>query len=136
MLAALVVVAREMEAILTDAALVIFDKMLGSIFRRADQMHKLRVVERAKTLDASTRALLGMAKAMLAAKACGEDQIETVERALGWDRLNGLLLETDKIVTETREDNLAEIVERYPTVLRTPGASSPQCLRVPRMENR
>jgi TnpA family transposase len=117
-LASLVVFAREMEAILTDAALVMFDKMLGSVFRRADQAHKQHVLNRAKTLDASTRALLGMAKAMLAAKAAGEDQIAAVERALGWDRLNSLVAEADKIVTAAREDNLSEIVERYPTVRR------------------
>src|SRR5208337_3491864 len=49
-LATLVVCAREMEAVLTDAALAMFDKMLGGVFRRADRA-------RAKTLDASARAL-------------------------------------------------------------------------------
>jgi hypothetical protein len=117
-LATLVVFAREIEAILTDAALVMFDKIIGTVFRRADQAHKEHVADRAKTLDASTRALIGMAKAMLAAKACGEDQIATVERVLGWERLNTLVAEVDKVVTVTREDNLSEIVDRYPTVHR------------------
>ena len=117
-LATLVVFAREMEATLTDAALVMFDKMLGGVFRRADQTHKEHVVDRAKTLDASTRALLGMAKAMLAAKASGADQVATVERAVGWERLKTLVAETEKVVAGTREDNLSEIVDRYPTVRR------------------
>jgi hypothetical protein len=117
-LAALVVFAREMEAILTDAALIMFDKMLGTVFRRAEQAHKEHVADRAKTLDASTRALIGMTKAMLAAKACGEDQIAAVERVLGWERLNTLVAEADKVATATREDNLSEIVDRYPTVHR------------------
>ncbi|MBV8107271.1 MAG: SDR family NAD(P)-dependent oxidoreductase, partial [Hyphomicrobiales bacterium] len=72
---------------LTDAALAMFDKMLGSVFRRADRAHKDNVVDRARTLDASARALLGMAKVMLAAKDTGEDQIAAVERAIGWERL-------------------------------------------------
>jgi hypothetical protein len=38
-----------------------------------------------------------MAKAMLAAKACGEDQIVAVERALGWERLNALVAEAEKV---------------------------------------
>ena len=117
-LATLVVFAREMEAILTDAALVMFDKMLSSVCRRADQAHKDHAVDRAKTLDASTRALIGMAKAMLAAKVCGEDQIVAVERALGWERLNALVAEVEKVVMGTREDNLSEIVDRYPIVHR------------------
>jgi hypothetical protein len=62
-LATLVVFAREMEAILTDAALVMIDKMLGGVFRRADRAYRENVVHRAKALDASARALLHMAKA-------------------------------------------------------------------------
>jgi TnpA family transposase len=117
-LATLVVFAREMEASLTDAALAMFDKMLGGVSRRADQKHKEHVVDRAKTLDASTRVLLGMAKAMLTAKDSGADQVETVERAVGWERLKTLVAEADKVVAGTRDDNLAEIVDRYPTVRR------------------
>jgi TnpA family transposase len=117
-LATLVVFVREMEAILTDAAITMFDKMLGGLFRRADRAYKENVVDRAKALDSSTRALLGMAKAMLAAKASGGDQVTAVERSLGWDRLETLVAEADKIVTVAREGNLSEIVERYPSVRR------------------
>ena len=71
-LATLVVFVREMEAVLTDVALAMFGKMLGAVFRRADRTHKENLVDRAKAIDASARALLGMAKAMLAAKEKGE----------------------------------------------------------------
>ena len=117
-LATLVVFAREMEAVLTDAALAMFDKMLGAVFRRADRAHKTNVVDRAKTLDASARALLGMAKAMLAAKARNEDQVAAVEHALGWERLKTLVAETEAVVADTRPDNLGEVVERYASVRR------------------
>jgi TnpA family transposase len=117
-LATLVVFAREMEVALTDAALAMFDKMLGSVFRRADNKHKENLVARAKTLDASTRALLGMAKAMLAAREHGEDQVAAVERALGWKRLKALVDEADKTISATRPDNLGEIVERHASVRR------------------
>lgn len=80
-LATLVVFAREMEAILTDAALVMFDKMLGGVYRRAERAYRENLVHRAKALDASARALLHMAKAMLAAKESGEDQDAAVERS-------------------------------------------------------
>ena len=76
------------------------------------------MVDRAKTLDASARALLGMAKAMLAAKERGEDQVAAVERALGWERLKTLVAETEAAVADTRPDNLGEIVERYASVRR------------------
>jgi TnpA family transposase len=117
-LATLVVFAREMEAVLTDAALTMFDKMLGGVFRRADRAYKENVVDRAKTLDASTRALLGMAKAMLDAKARGEDQIAAVERALGWERLKTMVAEAEQVVADARGDALGEMVERYAIVRR------------------
>lgn len=117
-LATLIVFVREMEVVLTDATLGMFDKMLGSMFRRADNKHKENLVARAKTLDASARVLLGMAKAMLAAKEHGEDQIAAVERALGWKRLKILVDEADKTITATRPDNLGEIVERHVSVRR------------------
>jgi len=117
-LATLVVFVREMEAILTDAALSMFNKMLGGVLRRAENRHRENVVDRAKTLDASTRALLGMAKAMLAAKDAGEDQVAAVERALGWDRLRAMIAETEAVVAHARPDNLGEIVERHASVRR------------------
>ena len=115
-LATLVVFAREMEVILTDAALAMFGKMLGSVFRRAENKHKENVVARAKALEAPTRELLGMAKAMLAAKDKGEDQVAAVERALGWKRLKDLVEEAEKTVADARTDNLQEVVERHATV--------------------
>jgi len=115
-LATLVVFAREMEAILTDAALAMFGKMLGSVFRSAENKHKENLVARAKALDAPTRELLGMAKAMLAAKEKGEDQVAAVERALGWKRLKALVEEADKTIADARTDNLQEVVERHATV--------------------
>jgi hypothetical protein len=72
-----------------------FDKMLCSVFRRADREHKDNVADRAETLDTSTRALIGMAKAMLAAKAKNEDQVAAVEQALGWERLKTLVSEAE-----------------------------------------
>src|SRR5277367_2398588 len=116
--ATLVVFAREMEAMLIDVALAMFDKMLGAVFRRADRAHKDNVVDRAETLDTSARALLDMAKAMLAAKANNEDQVAAVERALGWERLKTLVAKTEAAVANTRPDNLGEVVERYASVRR------------------
>jgi TnpA family transposase len=117
-LAALAVFAREMEAVLTDAALTMFGKMLGAVFRRADRTHNENLVDRAKALDASARALLGMAKAMLAAKEKGEDQVAAVERALGWERLKTLVAKTEAAIADSRPDNLGEVVERYASVRR------------------
>ncbi len=48
-MATLVVFAREMEAILTDAALTMFDRLIGLTARRAERLHSERLAERAKS---------------------------------------------------------------------------------------
>jgi hypothetical protein len=66
---------------LTDAALTMFDKMMAGVFCKADRRHKDNLVNRAKILDSSARALLGMAKAMLIARASGTDPLAAVGKA-------------------------------------------------------
>jgi hypothetical protein len=63
-LATLVVFAREMEAELTDAALGMFDKMMGRVFRKAEQRHQEHLLDRAKLLDQGARALVGRGAAL------------------------------------------------------------------------
>jgi hypothetical protein len=55
---------------------------------------------------------------MLAAKAAGADPLVAVNNAIGWQRLEALVGETDAMLTGTREDNLSEIIGRYPVVRR------------------
>ena len=62
------VFAREMEAILTDAALVMFDKMLGGVFRRADHSLQRECCPSRESSRRSDTGAARMAKAMLAAK--------------------------------------------------------------------
>ena len=54
------------------------------MFCKADRQHKDNLVNQAKMLDSSARALLGMAKAMLSARADGTDPLAAIERTIGW----------------------------------------------------
>jgi hypothetical protein len=95
----------EQEASLTDAGIIMFDKMLGSMFRRADHEHRERMVDGAKALDAATRTLLPMAKAMLAARASGVDLLVAVEGSIGWQRLETLVDEAAATLMDTRRQS-------------------------------
>ena len=118
-LATLLVFVREMEAELADAALTMFDKMMGGVFCKADRQHKNNLVDRAKILDSSARALLGMAKAMLSARANSTDPLAAVEQTIGWQQLEEMVEAMDQNLGATRADNLAEVIESYPRVHRT-----------------
>jgi hypothetical protein len=134
-LATLVVFAREMEVELTDAALTMFDKMMGGVFRKADRRHKDQLVNRAKMLHSSTRTrtLVSMAKAMLSARANGTDPLAAIEQTIGWQRLEALVEAMDQSLEAARADNLAEVIDSYPRVHRTRD-DHPRSFHVPLME--
>ena len=55
----MVVFAREMEVELTDAALTMFDKMMGGVFRKADRRHKDQLVKPVMTITRFLRQIDG-----------------------------------------------------------------------------
>jgi coenzyme F420-reducing hydrogenase alpha subunit len=102
---------RPMEVELTDAALTMFDKMIGGVFRKVDRRHKEQLIDRAKMLNSSTRALVGMAKAMLSARENGTDPLAAVEQTIGWQRLEALVEAMGQSLEAARADNLAEVID-------------------------
>ena len=108
-----------MEVEVADAALSMFDKMMGAVFRKADRRHKEQLIGRAQMLHSSTRALVGMGKAMLSARANGTDPLAAVEQTIGWQRLEALIEAMSQSLEAARADNLAEVIDSYPRVHRT-----------------
>ena len=100
-------------------ALIMFDKMMGGVFRKADRRHKDQLVNRAKMLHSSTRAVVSMAKAMLSARANGTDPLAAIEQTIGWQRLEALVEAMDQSLEAARADNLVEVIDSYPRVHRT-----------------
>ena len=117
-LATLVVFAREMEAVLTDAALAMFDKMLGAVFRRADRAHKTTWSIAPRRSTPQRAPCSAWPRPCSPPRRRNEDQVAAVEHALGWERLKTLVAETEAVVADTRPDNLGEVVERYASVRR------------------
>jgi TnpA family transposase len=112
-MATLVVFGREMEAVLTDAALTMFDRLIGITARRAERLHSERLAERAKVLDASARVLVTAGKALMAAYADGTDLHAAIDRAVGWERFTAMIAQAESQMGTSDEDGLAEMVNRY-----------------------
>ena len=117
-LASLVAFAREMEVTLADVAVTMFDKLIGITFRKAKRLHKDRTVSRAKLLNASARTLVSVGKAMMAAQAAGADILAAIDQAIGWDQFIATVAATESIIGDMHDDDLTEVVERYPTIRR------------------
>ena len=91
-----------------------FDKMMGGVFRKTERRHKDQLVDRTKMLDSSARALVGMAKAMLNARANGTDPLAAIEQTIGWQRLEAM----GQSLEAARADNLLRVIDSYPRVHR------------------
>jgi len=117
-LASLVALARDMETVLTDAAVTMFDKLIGITFRKAERLHKERAVSRAKLLNASAHILVSVGKAVMAAQAAGADILAAIDDAVGWDQFVATVTATESIIDDVHDDDLIEVVERYPTIRR------------------
>ncbi len=114
-LATLVAFAIEMEAALTDAALVMVEKMVGSLFRRADRTRSERLLGTARLLKDTARLHARLGHLLVDARASGRNPIGAIGDRIGWDQLEHSIRFAEEL-TRSADDGLEEVVERYPAV--------------------
>jgi TnpA family transposase len=116
--AILVAQAASLETRLTDAALAMFEKYVGTLFSRARNRDERRF--QATRRDVA-RALLLFRRTIAAlrqAKAAGEDGVSVVEREIGMDQLEGVLPVIDAVADVADQDILVTAAERYAVLRR------------------
>jgi TnpA family transposase len=116
-LAPLIAFAIEMEAALTDAALLMVEKLVGSLFRRADRTRTERLLGSARLLKDTARAHVRLGRLLMDTRASGRDPLRAIEDRIGWDQLERGVRFAEEL-TKGTEDGLEEVVERYPAVRR------------------
>ena len=116
-LATLVAFAVEMEVQLTDAAIIMVEKMVGAMFRRAERTRAERLAEDTGLLKEVARTHMELGRALLEARRSKGDPLKAIELGVGWPRLAQSVLEAQELVAG-EGDGLAEVVERYPVMRR------------------
>jgi len=114
-LAMLVAAMIEMEAALTDAALVMVEKMVGALFRRADRTRSDRLLGQARMLKDTARFHARLGRLLVDARATGRDAFRAIDAKVGWDQLKRSIRFAEDL-TRSADDGLEEVVERYPAV--------------------
>lgn len=76
-----------MEPALTDAALVMVEKMVGALLGRADRARSDRLLGQARLLEETARFHARLGRLLVDARATGRDSIRRAEDRMGWDRL-------------------------------------------------
>jgi hypothetical protein len=116
-LATLVAFAIELEAALTDAALLMVEKMVGSLLRRADRTRSERLLGEARLLKDTARVHARLGRLLIEARASGRDPLRAIDDRIGWELLERSVRFAEEL-TRGSEDGLEEVVQRYPEVRR------------------
>lgn len=116
--ALLVAATLQLQAALTDAALSMFDKLLGGLARRAERRSQEQAARSAGELRARLRALAGTCRALIEARGAGGDLEDAIERHTGWARFIRAVDEAEAAAGPEVPDNKAELLSRYASVRR------------------
>jgi hypothetical protein len=112
-LAFLVVAVLQLETTLTDAALAMFDKLLGSLSRRAERRSEERAARSTGDLRARLRTLAGSCRAMIEARDAGNDLEEAIERHMGWAGFIRAVGQAEAAIGPDAPDIRTELLSRY-----------------------
>jgi len=107
----------EMEVTLTDAAVFMMEKMVGSLFRRAERSRSERLVEEAGRLKEIGKIYAALGRLLIEGRWKQEDPRDVIEREIGWPNIERSVEETE-LLTRGSEHGLADVLERYPMVRR------------------
>ena len=101
---------------LTDAALLMFDKLMGGLSRRAERKTVDNAAAALRDAQHHLRLLARAGRAIVAAREDGTDAAEAVESAVGWGPFLRAVAEAEQIARPETVDVRAELVQRWPAM--------------------
>ncbi|PJA60516.1 MAG: hypothetical protein CO163_03330 [Rhodobacterales bacterium CG_4_9_14_3_um_filter_71_31] len=124
--ALLVAAALRLETDLTDAALFMFDRLMGRVARKAERASADGAAAAMRGVQDHLKTLARAGRAVIAAHESDGDVHDAIDHAVGWARFLRAVTETEGVAASEHVDMRAELVRRWPalrqfapTVLRT-----------------
>ena len=112
-LATLVAVVLDLSATITDEAIEMFDKMLGSLFRKSERRYAERFQQSAKAINEKVRQFALVGRALIEAKKCAVDPFKAVKAVMAWEMLESSVQEAETLARPEEFDYLEILTERY-----------------------
>ena len=113
--ATLAAAAIKLEESLTDAALTMFDKLLGSMVRRAENRTRDKAIRTVREMQGHLRTLTDSCRVLIDAHAKGIDSLARIA-AFDWERFGSAVAQAEVLVRPETIDRTAELIERHRTV--------------------
>ena len=112
----LVAVTLHLETVLTDATLLMFDKLMGGLSRRAERRSEEQAARSAGELRVRLRTLAGSCRALIAARDVGGDLEEAIEQHMGWARFIRAVNDAVAAVGPEAPGTKTELLSRYSSI--------------------
>jgi hypothetical protein len=116
--ATLVALVLHLETELTDAALSMFEKMMGGLARKAERRTTETAAATLREMQVQLRLLAKAGRAVVQAHETDRDAFDAVEASIGWARFLRAVSETEAMTAVDRTDLRAELIERWPAMRR------------------
>lgn len=116
--ATLVAATLRLETDLTDAVLVMFDRLMGRIARKAERASAEGAATALRGAQGHLKTLARAGRAVIAAHEADSDVHDAVDHAVGWARFLRAVAETADLADSDRVDMRAELVRRWSALRR------------------
>ena len=120
--ATLVATTLETIVTLTDDAILMFDRLIGQMFRRAQNNEDAALKRDRRTINAKIRLLAQLGSALISSRAEGSDPFAAIEKVVAWDALGREVDEARRLVRPGTIDPVEMAATNLP-ILRRVGPS-------------
>lgn len=104
------------ETILTDLALGMFDKVMVSLGRRAENRTAEKTLKSVKETQIQLRTLVAACRAMIDAREGGRDPFEALDKSIGWYKFVASVADAETLARPDATDPRADLLGRYATI--------------------
>src|SRR5467141_616344 len=116
--ATLVAVALDHAASLTDQAINLFDRLIGAMFRKADERHARAFQADGRAINEKVRLYARVGTALIAARDNKQDAFDAITAVIPWDRFLASVEEAEALARSEEFDAYQMLGEHYAGIRR------------------
>ena len=116
--ATLVATSLDIAASLTDHAIDLFDRMIGAMFRKAEDRHARAFQADARAINEKVRLYARIGAALITAHADKQDAFEAINTVISWERFRTTVAEAEALARPEEFDVYQNLLQHYAGIRR------------------
>lgn len=116
--ATLVAITLDLTASLTDQAIDLFDRLIGTMFRKAEGRHARSFQSDGRAINEKVRLYAQVGAALIAARESEQDAFEAISAVIPWDRFRATVAEAEALARPDDFDAYEMLGEHYAGIRR------------------